>query len=130
MRERPRGTTLVLAACATLTAASSSWAQNIVEPYAQTLQFGAGYINTPAAWVSRRTLDSWLTLSAKDLPSFGDPSKNSMASRLNSNFALDTHWGGRISIGASLYSQNPEWGMFGQALLLRDGDLGFLPALA
>jgi hypothetical protein len=119
-----------LAACATLTAASSSWAQNIVEPYAQTLQFGAGYINTPAAWVSRRTLDSWLTLSAKDLPSFGDPSKNSMASRLNSNFALDTHWGGRISIGASLYSQNPEWGMFGQALLLRDGDLGFLPALA
>ena len=130
MRERPRGTTLVLAACATLASASSSWAQTIIEPYAQTLQFGAGYINAPAAWVSRRTLDSWLTLSAKDLPSFGDPSKNSMASRLNSNFALDTHWGGRVSIGASLYSQNPEWGLFGQALLLRDGDLGFLPALA
>jgi hypothetical protein len=119
-----------LAACATLAATSSSWAQNIVEPYAQTLQFGAGYINTPSAWVSRRTLDSWLTLSAKDLPSFGDPSKNSMASRLNSNFALDTHWGGRVSLGASLYSQNPEWGVFGQALLVRDGDLGFLPAIA
>ena len=49
---------------------------------------------------------------------------------LNSNFALDTHWGGRVSLGASLYSQNPEWGAFGQALLIRDGDLGFLPALA
>jgi hypothetical protein len=101
-----------------------------VAPYSQTLQFGAGYINVPAAWVSPRTADSWLTLSAKDLPSFGDPDKNSLASRLNSNLALDTHWGGRVSIGASLYSQNPEWGAFGQALLVRDGDLGFLPAIA
>lgn len=99
-------------------------------PYPQTLHFGAGYINVPAAWVSRRTADSWLTLSAKDLPSFGDPDKNGLASRLNSNLALDTHWGGRVSIGASLYSQNPEWGAFGQALLVRDGDLGFLPAFA
>jgi hypothetical protein len=35
-----------------------------------------------------------------------------------------------VSVGASLYSQNPEWGVFGQALLLRDGDAGFLPAIA
>jgi len=118
-----------MVACATAAAASSGSAQQ-VEPYTQTLQFGAGYINTPAAWVSRRTADSWLTLGAKDLPSFGDPSKNGLASRLNTNLALDTHWGGRVSIGASLYSQNPEWGLFGQALLLRDGDFGFLPGLA
>jgi hypothetical protein len=116
-------------ACGAASVASPARAQQ-VEPYPQTLQFGAGYINTPAAWVSRRTADSWLTLSAKDLPSFGDRSQNSLASRLNSNLALDTHWGGRVSIGASLYSQNPEWGAFGQALLIRDGDLGFLPALA
>jgi hypothetical protein len=131
MRKRPRGTAWLMVACATSAtlAANTSKAQQ-VEPYPQTLQFGAGHINTPAAWVSRRTADSWLTLSAKDLPSFGDPSKNSLASRLNTNLALDTHWGGRVSIGASLYSQNPEWGAFGQALLIRDGDLGFLPALA
>ena len=128
MRKRPRGTAWLMVACA-MSAATSTRAQQ-VEPYPQTLQFGAGHINTPAAWVSRRTADSWLTLSAKDLPSFGDPSKNSLASRLNTNLALDTHWGGRVSIGASLYSQNPEWGAFGQALILRDGDLGFLPALA
>ena len=109
--------------------ASSASAQQ-VDRYPQTLQFGAGYINVPAAWVSRRSADSWLTLSAKDLPSFGDPSKNSLASRLNSNLSLDTHWAGRVSIGASLYSQNPEWGAFGQALLLRDGDFGFMPAVA
>jgi len=131
MRKRPRGTAWLMVACATSAAlaATTSEAQQ-VEPYPQTLQFGAGHINTPAAWVSRRTADSWITLSAKDLPSFGDPSKNSLASRLNTNLALDTHWGGRVSIGASLYSQNPEWGAFGQALLIRDGDLGFLPALA
>src|SRR5215203_6019886 len=129
MRKQPRGMTWLMVACATAAAASSSSAQQ-VEPYTQTLQFGAGYINTPAAWVSRRTADSWLTLGAKDLPSFADPSENGLASRLNTNLALDTHWGGRVSIGASLYSQNPEWGLFGQALLLRDGDFGFLPGLA
>ena len=129
MRKQPRRITWLMVACAAAAAAPSSSAQQ-VEPYTQTLQFGAGYINTPAAWVSRRTADSWLTLGAKDLPSFGDPAKNSLASRLNTNLALDTHWGGRVSLGASLYSQNPEWGAFGQALLLRDGDLGFLPALA
>jgi hypothetical protein len=129
MRKPPRGVTWSLVACAIGTSASVGNAQQ-VEPYAQTLQFGAGYINTPAAWVSRRSADSWLTLSAKDLPSFGDGGTGSLASRLNSNLSLDTHWAGRLSLGASLYSQNPEWGAFGQALLLRDGDLGFLPCLA
>jgi hypothetical protein len=120
---------LVLVAGASI-AASSLGAQAQVQPYGQTLDFGAGFINTPAAWVSRRTADSWLTLSAKDLPSYGDGAKSSLASRLNSNFAIDTHWGGRVSLGASVYSQNPEWGAFGQALLVRDGDLGFLPGIA
>ena len=130
MRIAARSKAWVMVACATAVAGSSGRAQQQVQPYGQTLQFGAGYINTPAAWVSRRTADSWLTLSAKDLPSFVGPEKNGLASRLNSNFALDTHWGGRLSLGASLYSQNPEWGAFGQALLVRDGDLGFLPAIA
>jgi hypothetical protein len=130
MRKARRGRAWVFVACATAVAGSSGYAQQQVQPYAQTLQFGAGFINTPAAWVSRRTADSWLTLSAKDLPSFVGPTKNGLASRLNSNLALDTHWGGRLSLGASLYSQNPEWGAFGQALLVRDGDLGFLPGIA
>ncbi|HUQ82370.1 MAG TPA: hypothetical protein VM076_14555 [Gemmatimonadaceae bacterium] len=129
MRKPPRRKTWLMVACATAAAASHGRAQQ-VDPYPQTLQFGAGFINTPAAWVSRRTADSWLTLAAKDLPSFGDGSQNGLASRLNSNLALDTHWGGRVSLGVSLYSQNPEWGAFGQALLVRDGDLGFLPAIA
>ncbi len=135
MRQPPRTRAWVMVACATAVAVPSGRAQQAVQtaqPYTQTLQFGAGYINTPAAWVSRRSADAWLTVSAKDLPSFEEPSKNGLASRLNSNFSVDTHWGGRVSVGASLYSQNPEWGLFGQALLVRDGDFGqsFMPAIA
>ena len=118
-----------MVACATVAGGSSGAAQQ-VDRYPQSVQFGPGYINTPAAWVSRRSADSWFTLSAKDLPSLRPTANSSLASRLNTNLALDTHWFGRVSIGASLYSQNPEWGAFGQALLIRDGDLGFLPALA
>src|SRR5215216_5945584 len=98
MRKPPRGATWLMVACATAAAASHGRAQQ-VDPYPQTLQFGAGFINTPAAWVSRRTADSWLTLAAKDLPSFGDGASGSVASRLNSNLALDTHWMGRVSVG-------------------------------
>ena len=133
MRMAPRRALVVVAvACPMAVATSQSPVGVQVEPYPQTMQFGAGYINVPAAWVSRRSADSWLTLSAKDLPSFDDPSKNSLASRLNSNLSLDTHWFGRASVGVSLYSQNPEWGLFGQALLVRDGDFGlpYLPAFA
>ena len=133
MAARGRAWVVVTVACPIAVAAFRSplGAQGI-EPYPQTLQFGAGYINVPAAWVSRRSADTWLTMSAKDLPSFEGPSKNSLASRLNSNLALDTHWAGRVSVGASLYSQNPEWGLFGQALLVRDGDFGseWVPAFA
>jgi hypothetical protein len=140
MRQPPRTRAWVMVVSATAVAVSSGRAQQAVQqavqqpaqPYTQTLQFGAGYINTPVAWVSPRNSDWWMTVSAKDLPSFEDPSKNGLASRLNSNFAIDTHWGGRVSVGASLYSQNPEWGLFGQALLIREGDFGqsFMPAFS
>lgn len=133
MRRLPRARTWLVAAATTAVASGAPTmraAAQQVERYAQTLQFGTGYINVPAAWVSGRTADSWLTVSAKDLPSFTDRTRHSLASRLNTNLALDTHWAGRISLGVSLYSQNPEWGAFGQALLVRDGDLGFLPAIA
>ena len=138
MRQPLQARAWVLVACATAVAVSSGRAQQPVQalqtaqPYTQTMQFGAGYINTPAAWVSQRSSDWWMQISAKDLPSSEDPSKSGLASRLNSNFAIDTHWAGRVSAGFSLYSQNPEWGFFGQGLLVRDGDFGqrFMPAIA
>jgi len=135
MRQPPRTRAWVMVACATGVTVSSARAQLVQpppQPYTQTMQFGAGYINTPAAWVSQRSADSWLTISAKDIPSFDNGADNSLASRFNSNFAIDTHWAGRASVGLSLYSQNPEWGFFGQALLVRDGDFGksYMPSFA
>jgi hypothetical protein len=49
---------------------------------------------------------------------------------VNTNLSAETHWMGRFTVGASYYDQNPDWGLFGQVLLLRDGDVPFLPGLA
>jgi len=99
------------------------------DAYAPTLFFGTGLINDPVAWVSPASSDFWLSYGAlkMDAPhgGIGTPS------HLNGNFALDTHWANRFSVGLSVYSNNPEWGFFGQVLALHDGELkSFLPAIA
>ncbi len=114
---------------AAVIAAAPAGAQD-VDPYATTLHFGTGLVNIPVAWIAPRTADAWLSLTAKDLPSFSDPSQHSLASRLNTNLAFDSHWLGRLSLGVSLYSQNPEYGGFAQLLLLRDGQFAGLPGIA
>jgi hypothetical protein len=97
------------------------------DPYGATLHFGTGLINIPVAWVSPNNADVWLQTSGKTITYA--PGLN-FSSRWNTNISLDTHWFGRLSVGASAYSQNPEWGFFAQALLLRQGDLPFLPSVA
>jgi hypothetical protein len=88
--------------------------------YPATLQFGTGLIDIPVAWVSPSSGDLWLQTSAKRIPySTGDATLN-LASTWNTNLAIDTHWAKRFSLGVSLYSQNPEVALFGQALLLRE----------
>jgi hypothetical protein len=100
------------------------------DPYGTTIHFGTGLINTPVAWVSARSGDLWVSTSGKNLPSWPDPDEQNFATRWNTNISAETHWWGRVSLGASAYSQNPEYGFFGRALLLRDNQFGFLPALA
>lgn len=98
------------------------------EPYPATLYHGTGLIDIPVAWVSPRSADAWVQTSAKTIP-WADKG-HSLPSYINTNISIDSHWAGRFSVGATAYSQNPDVGLFGQALLLRDGDVGFLPALA
>jgi len=63
-----------------------------------------------------------------DAPSTGRPGT---PSHWNGNFAIDTHWAQRFDVGLSVYSNNPEWGLFGQFLALREGQFAsFLPAIA
>jgi hypothetical protein len=98
--------------------------------YPGTMQFGTGLINIPVAWISPTSADLWFTTSAKQITHAPDPDAMNFANKWNTNLSIDTHWLGRFSVGVSAYSQNPEWGFFGQVLVLRDGQFPFLPGVA
>jgi hypothetical protein len=133
MRSRLGITPYALAA--TLLFASAMPAQDATSvqplPYPATLQFGTGLINIPVAWVSARNADMWLNTSGKTIEHYINVDAMNWATKWNTNIAIDTHWLGRFSIGAAAYSQNPEWGFFGQVMLLREDQFGgYLPSLA
>jgi hypothetical protein len=128
MRE---GVTPLLGALAAACLASSALRAQQSEPYPATLYFGTGLITIPVAWVSPRSADVWINTSAKNLPSIPNSGAMTWMTRMNSNISIDTHWGGRASVGAVAYSQNPEWGFFGQLLAVRQGDFAtYMPSLA
>jgi hypothetical protein len=124
---RPGVATFTGALAAMLFIAPHVHAQQTVDPYAMTLYFDTGLINSPVAWVSPRSADAWLNTSAKHLPAFPDAS---FPTRINTNIAIETHWLGRFAVGAAAYSQNAEYGFFGRLLLLRDNTFALLPGLA
>lgn len=99
--------------------------------YPATLDFGTGLIDIPVAWISPNSSDIWVQSSAKQIPynAASAPDLN-FASRWNTNLSIDTHWAGRFSLGVSMYSQNPELGVFGQALLLEERAAHPWPAIA
>ena len=126
---------LPYALAASLLLASAAVAQDaptvLRTPYPATLQFGTGLINIPVAWVSPRNSDVWINTSGKTIDHFVDVDAMNWATRWNTNIAIDTHWLGRFSIGAAAYSQNPEWGFFGQVMLLREEQFGgVIPSIA
>ena len=127
--------TLPRALAASLLLASALSAQDAPAvqrpPYPATLQFGTGLINIPVAWVSPRNADMWLNTSGKTIEHYPDEDAMNWATKWNTNIAIDTHWLGRFSVGAAAYSQNPEWGFFGQVMLLREEQFqGFVPSIA
>lgn len=99
--------------------------------YPATLDFGTGLIDDPVAWVSPASGDVWVQTSAKHIPyNLVNQTALNTAAQWNTNLSLDSHWGGRYELGFSLYSQNPEWGFFGQALLLKEEQGKSWPAIA
>jgi hypothetical protein len=98
------------------------------EWYPATLDFGTGLIVDPVAWISPNSSDFWISYGAMHLNApaggVGTPS------HWNGNLAIDTHWAQRFDVGVSVYSNNPEWGFFGQVLAVRDGQFAsFMPAI-
>jgi hypothetical protein len=130
MRTMRAGAAWIAAAVvASVSGATSIGAQQGSDPYPATLHYGTGLINIPVAWVSPSSGDGWFNISGKRIQYYG-PADATFATQFNTNVSLDTHWAKRFSVGVSAYSQNPEWGFFGQALLLRDNQVGFLPGIA
>jgi len=81
------------------------------------------------AWISPNSSDFWISYGGMHMN--GPASGTGTPSHWNGNFAIDTHWAQRFDVGLSVYSNNPEWGFFGQVLAVRDGQFAsFMPAIA
>jgi hypothetical protein len=100
------------------------------DPYSPTLFYGVGLVNDPVAWEPPTSGDITVTFGGLRIPSVPHPASNPLW-YWNDNFSIDTYWLHRFDIGWSLYNNNPQWGFFGQVLLLRDAQFAsFLPAIA
>ena len=71
-----------------------------------------------------------MTASGKIVSYCATPCTINFADKLNSNLSIDTHWRQRFSIGLSVYSQNPDYGFYGQALLLKQQPSKAWPSIA
>jgi hypothetical protein len=107
------------------------------QTYPQTLYWGAGLVDIPVAWVAPLSGDFALNYSVKTFEK-GDQSvtKINYNDQLNSQLTFSVSVFGRVEAGVAFYSSNPEYGFFGQALLLNEeqfrGRPGgwFIPSIA
>jgi hypothetical protein len=103
-----------------------------VEPYSSGLAFGTGLVRIPVAWVSPNSGDLFASLSSLVIGG-GTYTPNATTTRWNFTETLEAHVGGRLSVGASLYSVSEQSiGAFARYLLVRQTDDGpkWLPSVA
>lgn len=119
-------------AAALFLAASAMSAQ---QSYPQTLYWGSGLVDIPVAWVSPLSGDFGLGFSSKTIK--GSQISSGFGKGMNTNLAMSASLWGRAELGWSLYSDDPEWGFFGRALLineedyrLKGGAAAWIPSLA
>ncbi len=107
------------------------------QTYPQTLYWGAGLVDIPVAWVAPLSGDFALNYSVKTFEK-GDQTvtKINYNDQLNSQLTFSLSFLGRVEAGVAFYSSNPEYGFFGQALVLNEeqfrGRPGgwFIPSIA
>jgi hypothetical protein len=92
------------------------------ETYPQTMYWGAGLIDIPVAWVSPVTGDFAMNFSGKTFHGAKASPGFSILNGLNTNGSMSFSFFGRLETGLSIYSDNPEWGLFAQGLLLNEED--------
>ncbi len=105
--------------------------------YPQTIYWGAGLIDIPVAWVSPLSGDFAMNYSGKSFKKDPGLPKINYSDRLNSQLTFSVSILGRVEAGVAFYSSNPEYGFFGQALLLDEeqfrtnqGAARWLPSVA
>jgi hypothetical protein len=107
------------------------------QTYPQTLYWGAGLIDIPVAWVAPLSGDFALNYSGKTFEK-GDQTitKINYNDQLNSQLTFSVSVFGRVEAGVAFYSSNPEYGFFGQALVINEEDYRgrpggwFIPSIA
>ncbi len=138
MRTMRSGVSLVAGALmVTITGALGAAAQEpqgtgVTPPpsYPMTRQFGTGLVDIPVAWISPYNGDVWVNASGTDIPACGNPCDLNGDEKWNSNLSFETHWMQRFTLGLSIYSNNPEWGFYGQFLALTEKEGSARPAIA
>jgi len=110
---------------------------NAQQTYPQTTYWGAGLIDIPVAWVSPVTGDFSVNFSGKTFHGAKASPGFSVLNGLNTNGALSFSFFGRLEAGLSIYSDNPEWGLFAQGLLINEesfrvksGPIRWVPSVA
>ena len=106
------------------------------QTFPQTIYWGSGLIDIPAAWVGPVPGDFALNYSGKRFDSYRT-SQKLYNNQLNQQLTFSISGWGVLEAGYAVYSANPEWGFFGQALLInqqsmraRGGAAGWIPSVA
>ena len=119
-----------IALLATLAAVVLPRIANAQQTYPQTTYWGAGLIDIPVAWVSPVTGDFSVNFSGKTFHGAKASPGLAVLDGLNTNGALSFSFFGRLETGLSIYSDNPEWGLFAQGLLLNEENFRVKSGLA
>ena len=92
------------------------------QTYPQTLYWGAGLIDIPVAYIAPVSGDFSISMSGQTFNSAQASNQLAALDGLNTNGALALSFWGRLEVGFSIYSDNPEWGLFASGLILNEED--------
>ena len=93
------------------------------QTFPQTIYWGSGLIDIPAAWVGPIPGDFAINYSAKRFDADPNSEKINYNNRLNSQLTFSLSGWGIVEAGWAAYSSNPEWGFFGHALLINQQNM-------
>jgi hypothetical protein len=123
--------------CAVLALGLVDHAAAAQQTYPNTLYWGSGLIDIPVAWVPPLSGDFSLNYSGKSFQRGVQQVKINYNGSWNQRVSFSMAAFGRVEAGVAFYSSNPEYGFFGQGLILdqdmmrdRGGLLAWIPSLA